>query len=445
MNTTVWLSQVQSLVSLGFISLFLVLELGLVWALLLFKIANHFTQGNAWMLAYRFWVRVYALAAIVGLAACVPLLIQVGSLWPGLLDRIGDVSGPLLAAAILTTFVVKSCFTGAMLFAQRGLSDLAHTGVVLMVALGTTLAVFWALSLFGWMQTPAGVGFLNGKYYVTNWYEVVFNPSAGWLLLLALSVSGMTVAFLMLGVTARKAASLPADDSARHTFRTGIVTGLLSVLVFAVAIAGYGRLVTEHQPAKAAATSAYWQSNTPADLPLIGWPDERESRTRGEVSWPEAGTRWLGHDNAGNPLGLDRFSGMHPPVALTFWSFRLTVIVSVLMVIAACGGMWCMRRKYIEHGDMPAGWRHMFSGLTMLGWLATVALVCHVLAGLAPFVVNQTVTFLEVAASVKPMHLVFGIAAHLVVYAVLLAGFFHLLRHGMQYGVVPVARRRGRA
>lgn len=94
---------------------------------------------------------------------------------------------------------------------------------------------------------------------------------------------------------------------------------------------------------------------------------------------------------------------------------------------------------------MPAGWRHMFSGLTMLGWLATVALVCHVLAGLAPFVVNQTVTFLEVAASVKPMHLVFGIAAHLVVYAVLLAGFFHLLRHGMQYGVVPVARRRGRA
>lgn len=445
MNTTVWLSQVQSLVSLGFMSLFLVLELGLVWVLLLFKTANHFTQGNAWMLAYRFWVRVYALAAIVGLAACVPLLIQLGNLWPGLLDRIGDVSGPLLAAAILTAFVVKTCFLGAMLFAQRGLSDLAHTGVVLMVALGTTLSVFWVLSFFGWMQTPAGVGFLNGKYYVTNWYEVVFNPSVGWLLLLAIAVSGMTVAFMMLGVTARKAASLPADDSSRHTFRTGIVSGLVSVLLFAIAITGYGRLVTEQQPAKAAATSAYWHSSTAADLPLIGWPDERESRTRGSVSWPLAGDRWLGHDKDGKPLGLDRFSGMHPPVALTFWSFRLSVLVAILMVVAACGGMWCMRRKYIEHGDMPAFWRHFFSGLTMLGWVATVGLACHVLAGLDPFVVNQTVTFMEVSASVEHTHLVVGTVAHLAVYAVVLAGFFHLLRHGVQYGVVPVARRRGRA
>lgn len=445
MNTTVWLSQVQFLVSLGFMSLFLFLELGLAWVLLLFKAANHLTPGNAWMQAYRFWVRIYALAAILVLAAAVPVLLQLGSLWPGLFDRIGDVAGPLLAGAILTVFIVKSCFTGAMLFGQRGLSDRAHTVVVLMVALGTTVAVFWGLALLAWMQTPAGVGFLNGRYFVVDWYKVVFNPSVGWIFLLMVAASGLTVAFMMMGVIARRASSLLADDSALLVFRTGAVAGLLAVLVYGVAITGYGRVVAAHQPAKAAATAAYWHSGTQPNLALVGWPDEQNAETRGLLAWSHAGGKWLGRDDAGQLLGLDHFSGMHPPVALTFWSFRLSLAVALVMVAAGCGALWCMRRKYVEHGDMPASWRHFFSSLTFLGWVAGAALLCHVLAGLMPFVINQTVTFLEVAGSNKPAHLVAGIAGHLVVYVALLAGFLHLLRHGAQYGVVPVARRRGRA
>lgn len=445
MNTSVWLSQVQFFVSLGFLLLFLMLELGLAWVLLFFKVADHRAHGNAWMLAYRFWVRVYALAAILALAAVVPVLIQLGSLWPGLLDRIGDVAGPLLAGAILTTFVVKSCFMGAMLFGQRSLSNLAHTGVVLMVALGTSLAVFWAVSLLAWMQTPAGVGFLNGRYFVVRWHEVVFNPSVGWIFLLMLAAAGLTVAFFMLGIIARKASSLPADESALRVFRTGTVIGLGAVLVYAVGITGYGKVVADHQPAKAAATAAYWQSGSQPDLALFGWPDESRAQTRGLTAWSHAGGKWLGRNASGQMLGLDHFSGMHPPVAVTFWSFRLTLVIAFVMVLAACGALWCMRRKYIEHGQMPMSWRRFFSSLTYLGWLGGLAMLCHVLVGMAPFVVNQTVTFLEVVGSAAPAHLLVGIVTHLLVYGLLLAGFIHLLRHGVQYGVVPVARRRGRA
>ena len=445
MNTTVWLSQIQSLVSLGFMSLFLLIELGLAWVLLFFRLADRYSPGNAWMLAYRFWVRVYALAAILALAASIPVLIELGSLWPGLLDRIGDVAGPLLAAAILTTFIVKSCFMSAMLFGQRSLSDTAYTAVVFMVAAGTTLSVLWVLALVGWMQTPAGTGFLNGEYFVTDWYQVVFNPSVGWLFLLLAAASGMAVAFMLLGVIAGRASSLPADDSGRQVFRAGAVIGLAAVLLYGVAITGYGRMVATHQPAKAAATAAYWQSGRQPDLILFGWPDEQRESTRAVLAWPHAGGKWLGFDEDGSLIGLDHFSGMQPPVALTFWSFRVALAVALAMLIAACGALWCMRRKYIEHGDLPAGWRRFFSCMTFLGWLAGPALLCHVLAGQAPFIISQTVTFMEVAGSTRPSHLVMGIAAHLAVYSALLLGFIHLLRHGVQYGVVPVARRRGRA
>ena len=45
-----------------------------------------------------------------------------------------SVIGPMLAASMLSLFIFKSCFLGVMLFAQRMLSNLVHTLVVLMVA-----------------------------------------------------------------------------------------------------------------------------------------------------------------------------------------------------------------------------------------------------------------------------------------------------------------------
>lgn len=444
-NTTVWLSQAQFLISLGFMSLFLFVEVGLAWVLLFFKLADHASQGNAWLQAYRFWVRVYALAAILALAAAVPVLIQLGSLWPGLFERIGDIAGPLLAAAMLTAFIVKSCFMSAMLFGQRALTNTAHSVVVFMVAMGTTLSIAWGMALVAWMQTPFGTGFLNGEYYVVDWYEVVFNPSAAWLTLLFMAVAAMTVAFMLLGVIARRASSVPSDESGCHVFRTGAVLGLGAVLLYGVAVAGYGQTVTAHQPAKAAATAAYWHTGQQPNLVLFGWPLEQRSTTWGQVSWSDAGASWLARDADGSLLGLDRFSGMHPPVALTFWSFRLSLLVALMMAVTALGALWCLRRKYLEHGDLPAAWRRFFSHLTFLGWVGGLSLLCHVLIGQVPFMVNHTITFLEVAGSAKPDQLAMGIAAHVCVYALLLLGFFQLLRHGVQYGVVPVARRRGRA
>src|SRR5690606_2027762 len=81
----------------------------------------------------------------------------------GLMERIGNVAGPLLAAAVFTLFLFKSCFVGAMLFGQRRLSERAHTVLVLMVALGVTLAALWPVALFSWSRTPSGAFFSNGQ------------------------------------------------------------------------------------------------------------------------------------------------------------------------------------------------------------------------------------------------------------------------------------------
>ncbi|MEC4601378.1 cytochrome ubiquinol oxidase subunit I, partial [Burkholderia vietnamiensis] len=74
--------------------LFLALELGLAWVLLYFKIRTFGNTAAAWMGAYRFWVRLFALAFILSFAASMPVLLQFGSVWPGLMEQVGDVIGP---------------------------------------------------------------------------------------------------------------------------------------------------------------------------------------------------------------------------------------------------------------------------------------------------------------------------------------------------------------
>ena len=68
------LSHAQFFLSLGFMLLFLALELGLAWVLLYFKLRTFGSNATAWMGAYRFWVRLFALAFILSFAASMPVL-----------------------------------------------------------------------------------------------------------------------------------------------------------------------------------------------------------------------------------------------------------------------------------------------------------------------------------------------------------------------------------
>ena len=207
--STLSLARAQFVTSLSFLALFLSVALALAWILLFFKLRARMSGNGGWTAAYRFWVRIFALSFVLTLAASVPVLIQLGSLWAGLMDKIGNVAGPLLGYGILSVFILKSCFLGVMLFGQRRVSDGAHTLAVLMVAVGQLVAVFWVLALQSWMQTPDGALLVDGRYQVYDWAAVVFNPSIGWRMAQVALGSALAAAFLIIGVTALQALRRP--------------------------------------------------------------------------------------------------------------------------------------------------------------------------------------------------------------------------------------------
>ncbi|WP_341667540.1 cytochrome ubiquinol oxidase subunit I [Alcaligenes sp. SDU_A2] len=439
------LSQAQFFLSLGFMLLFLALELGLSWVLFYFRVKTFGSRHHAWMGAYRFWVRIFALAFILSFAASMPVLIQFGSVWPGLMEQVGDVVGPMLAASMLSLFIFKSCFLGVMLFAQRMLSNAVHTLVVFMVALGVTLTAFWLVAILAWMQVPTGVDVLEGHYVVVDWLAVLATPALPWYGGLLLAGSLLTVAFFMLGVSCAQTMQRPVTDSERLAFRTALFLGVGAWCVQLFMVVGNGFMTAEHQPAKAAATAAYWHSGVQPDLLFAAASPGVQEGVLGALRWSHAGGRWLGQDADGVLIGLDRFAHALPPVALTFWSFRLAVLAGVLMLLVLGWALLRTRRYGLDPHSLSYRSRQVLVGASVLGWVMLLAGAAYVLFGFAPYLVGSDITLAQVQGSNSAATVALGLLAYGLVYALCMVGFLQMLRHVVRFGVVPVARHRGRA
>lgn len=436
------LARAQFLASFSFLALFMAVSLALSWVLLFFKVRARLSGQPGWTAAYRFWVRVFALCFVLALAAAVPVLIQLGSLWGGLMDRIGNVAGPLVGFGVLSVFVLKSCFLGVMLFGQRRVSDTAHTLAVLMVAVGQLLAVGWVVALHSWMQTPDGAALVEGRYQVYDWTAVVFNPSFGWSLVLTVLGAAQAAAFLILGVTALQALRRPTDDGERYAFRTALALAFVATMLQAPAAAGMAELIGRYQPAKAAAVAGYWHSGDTPRLVLAGWPDPAQQRNRGAVTTAGGGW-WLGRDAQGGYLGLDKFSGMQPPVALVFWTARVAVLLGLLMLLASAFTLLRLRRRGLDPAALPSWWLRGLVGMTFAGGLGVVASWWTSLLGLLPFAVNRSVTQTEIVGPAAASTLGYGLAGYLLLYAALCAAFAGMVLHAARYGVVPVRKAAG--
>jgi cytochrome d ubiquinol oxidase subunit I len=171
------LARIQFAANISFHILFPTVTIALGWVLLFFKLRFNRTRDERWMDAYRFWVKVFALSFALGVVSGITMSFQFGTNWPGFMERVGNIAGPLLAYEILTAFFLEATFLGIMLFGFRRVPGWLHTLATFLVAFGTTMSAFWILVLNSWMHTPAGFEMRDGVAHATDWWAIVFTPS----------------------------------------------------------------------------------------------------------------------------------------------------------------------------------------------------------------------------------------------------------------------------
>lgn len=429
------LARLQFAANISFHILFPTITISLGWVLLYFKWRWTRSKEPRWMDAYGFWVKIFALSFAMGVVSGVTMSFQFGTNWPGYMNTVGNIAGPLLAYEILTAFFLEAAFLGIMLFGFRRVGNRMHTLATLLVAGGTTVSAFWILALNSWMQTPVGYEMRDGVAHAVDWWAIVFNPSMPYRLMHMLLASGLTVAFLMAGVSAWRWLRGDRGADVLAALRTGVVLGALLAPVQVFVGDMHGLNTLEHQPAKIAAIEAVWHTERGAPLVAIGWPDEETRSTRYAVEVPKLASLILTHDPNGELRGLDQFEGEHPPVAPVFFAFRLMVGIGMLMLLTGFWGAWWMWRR----GAPSRLLARALVLMTFSGWVAVLAGWYTTEVGRQPWLVTGILRTADAASNVPATNIGLTFVGYMVLYVVLLAAYVGALRHlaakaGAQHG-----------
>ena len=140
------LARAQFAANISFHILFPTISISIGWFLLFFKLRFHASGQKHWMVLYQFWVKIFALTFALGVVSGITMSFQFGTNWPGFMETVGNVAGPLLAYEVLTAFFLEATFLGIMLFGMQRVPPWFHTLATALVAFGTTVSAFWTVS-----------------------------------------------------------------------------------------------------------------------------------------------------------------------------------------------------------------------------------------------------------------------------------------------------------
>ncbi len=421
------LSRIQFAANITFHIMFPSITIALGWILLFFKLRFNATQDEAWMKAYFFFTKVFALSFAIGVVSGVTMSFQFGTNWPGFMERVGNVAGPLLAYEVLTAFFLEATFLGVMLFGFRKVPGWLHTTATVLVAVGTTLSAFWILVLNSWMHTPAGFEMIANEAgvmqaHVTSWWEVIFNPSMPYRLVHMLIASGLTASFLIAGLSAYRL--LRGDTSAPVTKALKTAIFLAAILMPLQILAGHehGLNTKEYQPAKLAAMEGAWETKQGAPLVIFGLPNEEERRNDFSIEIPYLASIIVTHTMDGEIKGLNDFE-VHPPVAPVFYGFRIMVGIGMLMLAVSWVGSFLL----LKGKELPKYYLYTLVGMTLSGCVATIAGWYVTEIGRQPWLVQGVLSTKDALGPVTGGMVLSTLLVYLAIYAFLTVAYIYSL------------------
>jgi len=423
MDDVLLLSRLQFAANISFHILFPSITIALAWLLFYFKLRFNLSGDPVWMRVYRFWVKVFALTFALGVVTGITMSFQFGTNWPGYMETVGNIAGPLLGYEVLTAFFLEATFLGIMLFGIHRVPPWLHTLATLVVAVGTSLSAFWIIALNSWMHTPAGFEMRDGVAFALDWWAIIFNPSFPYRLMHVLLASGLTASFLVAGISAYRMVKGDDKRAPQLSLKTAMI--LAAVLMPLQILVGdqHGLNTLEHQPQKVAAMEGIWHTEKGAPLLLFAIPNAETRSNDFELAIPNMASVILTHDPLGEIKGLNEFIGEHPPVAPVFFAFRIMVGVGMLMLLVS----WLASSKLLRAKPLEKPLLYTLVAMTFSGWIATLAGWYVTEIGRQPYLVSGVLKTVDAVTDIAPGNVQFTFVLYLCVYAFLLIAYLHTL------------------
>ena len=337
---------------------------------------HFFTGREIFFRISGFWIKIFAVSFGMGVVSGIIMPFQFGTNWSRFSDAAANVLSPLLAYEGLMAFFLEATFLGVLLFGRKLVPRWAHLIAACMVAFGTLLSSFWILSANSWMQTPAGYEIIDGLFYPTDWWAIIFNPSFPYRLAHNVTAFYITTAFIVMGTGAYLIRNFKSVEEGRLMIRMAL--NLLIILVPLQIVLGdlHGLNTHEYQPAKLAAIEGLYETEQPAALTLFGIPDDKAGVLHYALQVPRLGSLILTHEWNGRVQGLNDFPpDQRPPVWPVFFGFRIMVGIGFVMLGTVILGWMLRLQDRLFESDWFLALCQLVSPLgfiaVLAGWITT--------------------------------------------------------------------------
>lgn len=375
-----------------------------------------------------FWTRIFAISFGMGVVSGIVMTYQFGTNWSRWSDIVGNVLGPLIQYEVVTAFFLEAAFLGILLFGRDRVPRGVHFLAAVLVAAGTVLSSFWILSANSWMHTPAGAELRDGRFFVTDWWAVVFNPSFPYRLAHMLTAMFLTTGFVVAGISAFYLLRNRFLEHARVglSMSLALITVLAPLQIFLGDLHGLNTL--EHQPAKIAAMEGHWEGGARAPLILFAIPDNEAEANHAEIAIPALSSLILTHEWDGVVPGLKNFPVEdRPNPEILFWTFRIMVAIGMVMLtVALIHLVQRVRGKLYS----PNWFHKLLVGCMPLGFIAILAGWFTTEIGRQPWVVHGMIRTADaVTPALTGGAVLTSLIVFMVVYAIIYgAGTYYLFR-----------------
>jgi cytochrome d ubiquinol oxidase subunit I len=380
-------------------------------------------DADALTLARR-WSKVMAVTFAVGAVTGTVLSFELGLLWPGMMDRYGDVFGiPFGIEGIF--FFTEAIFIAIYIYGWKRLSPRAHLLSAVPIVIAGIGGAFSVVAANSWMNQPEGfTEASNGQITSVNTWDVLFNTATGYevphMLLAAYIVAG----FLVSSVYAVGWLRGRRDRLHRLGFAIPFTVAAIATPIQLFVGDTAARAIAKDQPIKFAAME--YVDTTARHVPEWIYGVYNGGKPKWGISIPGFDSFLVGFSTDTQVTGLDTVPTSEQPNPKTLLHFAFDTMVFIgsgfmLLVIWWLFVLW--RRRALPKS--PWFWRVC----SVTGVLAIIALWCGWIVtevGRQPWVVYGKLRTADAVTSSGGIWVTFAVV--IVIYAGLFVGTVLLLR-----------------
>jgi cytochrome d ubiquinol oxidase subunit I len=293
------------------------------------------TGKDVYLQLAKAWSKGVAMFFAIGAVSGTVLSFELGLLWPEFMKNAGPIIGMPFSWEG-AAFFVEAIALGLFLYGWKRLNKHVHLGAGLLVGIAGVTSGFFVIAANGWMNSPSGFDWINGKAINIDPVRAMFN--AAWLsqsihmTIAAFASTGFAVAGVHAFLLLRK----KSIEFHKKAFRIAFTFGTVAALLQPISGDYSAKDIARRQPEKLAAMESLFKTREHAPLIIGGIPDVQEQKVNKAIELPGLLSFMAFGSFDATVTGLDQFPKADwPPVLIVHIAFQLMVFFGMIMAFVA--------------------------------------------------------------------------------------------------------------